>query len=110
LLLGIVDSFPRLLPPVLRCPPNRGKSRGPTPGCFNGAVTLRSRKLQVVLCLALNQAPLQWGRDLAVTETLRREIAWEEYKGLQWGRDLAVTETSAASVPAVRVHEASMGP
>ncbi len=36
---------------------------------------------------------LQWGRDLAVTETPDRYRPGSTATALQWGRDLAVTET-----------------
>jgi hypothetical protein len=67
---------------------------------FNGAVTLRSRKpgfrvSGVTLPLRGSQV-LQWGRDLAVTETCHVgvEVPPSRCHQLQWGRDLAVTETS----------------
>ena len=39
------------------------------PPCFNGAVTLRSRKLDRAREVGAATFRLQWGRDLAVTET-----------------------------------------
>ncbi len=42
---------------------------------------------------------LQWGRDLAVTETSKPETTSTASLKLQWGRDLAVTETETRTPP-----------
>jgi len=61
---------------------------------FNGAVTLRSRKRAAGRLWPRGELRLQWGRDLAVTETqFGAPLGGPQYS-LQWGRDLAVTETN----------------
>ena len=56
-------------------------------------------------------AMLQWGRDLAVTETVTRTTLVGGFRlVLQWGRDLAVTETNGAKMILVPFENASMGP
>ena len=83
------------------------RSRKPLPagppasrrGRFNGAVTLRSRKPVTLQPQPVDITGLQWGRDLAVTETALDDqlITWRGYS-LQWGRDLAVTETGCGAL------------
>jgi hypothetical protein len=79
---------------------------------FNGAVTLRSRKpvrAGTGMVRAL-RTELQWGRDLAVTETGWEAVEHAAVCRLQWGRDLAVTETRTTSARALLMSRASMGP
>ncbi len=54
---------------------------------------MRSRKPLVLGPAAMKALKLQWGRDLAVTETENAREITRQIVMLQWGRDLAVTET-----------------
>ena len=71
---------------------------------------MRSRKLTID-GVPVPGVVLQWGRDLAVTETvLEPSQAASVSQLLQWGRDLAVTETIRKAAWGDGVWRASMGP
>ena len=52
------------------------------------------------LCAVAVMESLQWGRDLSVTETSTGYGSSKRPQALQWGRDLSVTETR--TIPALR--------
>jgi len=90
LVLGIVDSFPRLLPPVLGCPRNRGKSIRDKPG----GLVVDYLGLAHELKAALSTYTESGGRgeaaldqDEAVRVMLEKyEICCDLFYGFDWSR------------------------